>query len=242
LLAGRGRRLGSITKQNNKCLIKLFDKPLLGHIIDRLLFNNLSDIIPIVGYHSQTVINYLVDNYAELLTLSPIINPKFEETNNMYSLWCAREILDGNRFILCNGDSILNKYVIKKLINSKYDSAIVLDTKNKHKAIDSPGTIVKNGRIFDIGRHIPRKNNGGYAIGLYKYGKNLSSAYFKEVEIMLEKNMYQAGFHDPLITLFKSNFVYRVNTEGLSYTEIDTKEDILKANSVLNRILSEEND
>ena len=66
LLAGRGRRLGAITKQNNKCLIKLFDKPLLGHIIDRLLFNNLSDIVPIVGYHSQTIISYLVDNYDEL--------------------------------------------------------------------------------------------------------------------------------------------------------------------------------
>ena len=58
---------------------------------------------------------------------------------------------------------------------------------------------------------------------------------------MLEKKMYQAGFHDPLMTLLKSNSVYHVSTEGLRYTDIDDKKDIPKAKHIFNKVLLEEN-
>lgn len=214
----------------------------MGHLIDRFLFNGLEDIIPIIGFDGEGVINYLNTEYNGKLKLTPVVNPKYAVANNMYSLWCAREILNGKPFFLCNGDLILNKFIINRLINSKHESAIMLDTRNKHKIIDSPGTIVKKRQVCDIGRHIPNKKNGGYAIGLYKYGEYLSSAYFTEVERMLEMNMYQAGFHDPLITLLKSISVYNESTDGLSWTDIDTKKDIPKAQGMLKTISIEEND
>ncbi len=241
LLAGRGRRLGYITDKQNKSLIKLLNKPLLGHLIDGFLFNNLNEIIPILGYDSQGIMNYLNEYYGKDLKLTPVFNQKYEETNNMYSFWCARELLDGKAFILCNGDLILNKFIIKKIMNAHQESAIMVDILNKSTDIDSPGTIVSNGRILDLGRHIPKENNGGYAIGLYKFGSMLSSAYFREVKKMLAENQYQAGFHDPLITLLKSYVVSNISTDGLSWIDIDVKEDIPKAKGVLRNILVEEN-
>ena len=241
LLAGRGRRLGPITEKRNKCLIRLEGKPMLGHLVERFLFNGLDEIVPIIGYDAERVLNYLTKNFGKKIKLTPIFNPKYEVANNMYSLWCARSILDGDSFVLCNGDLILNKYIIKKLINSHDDSTIMLDIQNKYKDIDSPGTLIESDRILDIGRHISIKDNGGYAIGLYKFGSALSSIYFNKVKNMLDANMYQAGFHDPLITLLKSCPVYRDSTDGLSWTDIDEKEDIPKAQGLLKTILMEEN-
>jgi len=242
LLAGKGRRLGELAKIRHKSLIVLGDKPLLGHLIDGLLYCGLDEIIPIVGHNKEEVLKYLKDNYSNKITISPVINPKYKTANNMVSLWCAKHFLNNKAFILLNGDLVLNKLIIKKLLNSSHESAISLDIKNKNKAIDSPGTIIMNNRIFDLGRHIPNENNGGYAIGVYKFGKALSSKYFLEVEKMLEKNMFQAGFHDPLIELFKINKVNSVGTGGLTWTDIDTKEDIPKAKSMLEKIIKEESD
>ena len=242
LLAGRGRRMGSLTQENNKCLTKLLDKPLLGHLVDKFIFNGIDDIVPIVGYKGEGVLKYLNTEYNGRLKLTPVFNPKYEVTNNMYSLWCAKDILNSKSFLLCNGDLIVNKIIMNKLINSNHESAIMLDSMNKQKLIDSPGTIVKNGRIFDIGRHIPNSSNGGYAIGLYKFGGHLSTAYYMEVERMLKMNMYNSGFHDPLIPLLKSSSVYMESTDGLSWTDIDEKEDILKAQNILQKIMVEEND
>jgi len=237
LLAGLGRRLGNITRKHNKCLIELNNKPLLGHLLDGLIFNNLHDIIPIVGHDGNSIIKYLNDNYAGKIECNPAINSEYKKTNNMYSLWCARQQLDGKPFILCNGDSIIDKRIIKRLVDSSGESEIVLDVQNRHKAIDSPGTILRDKRILDLGRHIPLSENGGYAIGLYKYGKDLSTAYFGEVEKMLGQDMLQAGFHDPLLPLLSAFNVQKVSTGGLLWTDIDTAEDIPKANKICSMIM-----
>ena len=115
LLAGKGRRLGELAKIRHKSLIVLGDKPLLGHLIDGLLYCGLDEIIPIVGHNKEEVLKYLKDNYSNKITISPVINPKYKTANNMVSLWCAKHFLNNKAFILLNGDLVLNKLIIKKV-------------------------------------------------------------------------------------------------------------------------------
>ena len=240
LLAGRGRRLGDITKSKNKALIELLGKPILGHLLDRFLLNNLGDIIPVVGYDKDKVIEYMCTYYGKDINLIPVINPRFEKTNNLYSLWCAKDILANDSFIVCNGDLILNKVIIANLLDDEHKSCIAIDDKNKDNFIDSPKTIIRDGRIYDLGRYIPHEQSSGYAIGLYKFGKELIDAFFAEADKMFEKSMYNAGFHDPLIPLFGKYEISWVSTNGLSWSDIDTPQDIPYAQRVLEKILLEE--
>ena len=239
LIAGRGRRLGNITKNKSKALIDLNGKPLLAHLIERFIFCNLKDIIVVVGHDSKGVIEYINNNYGNKLRLTTIFNSKYKQTNNLYSLWLTREYVSNNSFIVCNGDTILNKYIINNLLTTGDHSAIVIDDKCK-TTIDSPGTIIKDGRILDLGRHIPKVKNGGYAMGLYKFGPNMSKAFFDEADRMINAKKYNAGFHDPLLPLFRSHEVLGLSTNGLSWTDLDTEEDIPYAKNLLKKILIEE--
>ena len=240
LIAGKGRRLGSMTKKKNKALIELGGKPLLGHLIERFIFCNLKDIIAVVGHNSRGVIEYINNNYGNKLRLTIINNDKYKQTNNLYSLWLTRDLLLNNSFIVCNGDMILNKYIINNLVTTGDHSTIVIDDNPRDKPIDSPGTIIKDGCISDLGRHIPTSKNGGYAIGLYKFNSNISKAFFNEADKMINAKKYGAGFHDPLLSLFSFYEVFSLSTNGLSWTDLDTKEDIQYAENLLKQILIEE--
>jgi choline kinase len=240
LLAGIGKRLGEITKHKNKSLIKLLDKPLLGHLLDRLVAGNQKEILIIIGHKGKGIVDFIDSNYKGVFDLKIVENKRYKEANNMYSVWCAKEFIKGKEFILCNGDIILNKFILEEFVKSNGKSEIMLDIKNRLSEIDSPGTIIKNDRIFDLGRHISKDDNGGYAIGLYKFNSDLSIAYFNEIEKMLQDNKYNAGFHDPLTSLFHNYEVFPASTNGLSWTDIDTKEDITRAENVLRKIIFEE--
>ena len=141
--------------------------------------------------------------------------------------------------MLGNGDLVLNKIIIRDLHDKEGQSAIVLDD-TRDAPIDSSGTIVREGRIYDLGRHIPFEQNGGYAIGLYKFNAELSDAFFLEADKILQAGQFQAGFHDPLPRLFASYPVAPLSTGGFSWTDIDLPEEITTAECVLRRIQEEE--
>ena len=60
-------------------------------------------------------------------------------------------------------------------------SAIAIDDRNHPNPIDSPGVKSSKGKVLDLGRHIPFSENNGYAIGIYKFNKALSNAFFLSV-------------------------------------------------------------
>jgi len=240
LLAGIGKRMGVLTKNKPKCLIGLNGRPLLGYLLDKFIANNIKDFVLIVGYKKDEIIEFVYNVFGDKINVTIVYNKKFKEANNIYSMWCAKDILAGGEFILCNGDVVISAPIIKRLLDYPKKSAIILDTLNKTRNIDSPRTIIENERIIDLGRHIPAEKNGGYAIGIYKFGEELSTAYFSQMDKMLKDNQYNAGFHDPLRALFRKYEVAYVSTGGLSWTELDTPKDIPHLEKVLQKIKIEE--
>lgn len=234
LIAGKGRRLNEITTNNHKSLINLDNKPLLHYLIENCIYSNLSDLIPIVGHCSDKVLAYINNVFSEKINIVSIKNEKFNETNNLYSLYCARHLLENEDFILCNGDIVVDKEIIKG-ISSMSKSCIAIDDSSYSSSIDSPSVITEKNKILDLGRHIPFENNMGYAIGIYKFNKKLSNMFFKEAEKILSKDV-QAGFHDPLMNLFDKTNIYKYSVQGYLWTDIDTFDDIEKARKIHNMI------
>ncbi len=97
LAAGMGMRLADITRQVPKCLLKINGKSIIESQIDALVEYGINDIIVVVGYQADKVIEKLSDRAKYLR------NEIFHETNNSYSIWCVRHFLsDGWLHINCN--------------------------------------------------------------------------------------------------------------------------------------------
>lgn len=233
LLAGKGRRMNDM-KIKHKSLTMLDANTMLYHLIKNLEKANIKEIIPIVGYHGEFVLDEIEKAKGEDMTITPVWNKEYEKTNNLYSLYQTREMLDGEDFLSVNGDMIFDYRILLEIMQNN-GSQIAVDDKEYSEPVDSPGIVVKGGKIVDLGRHIPFSKKNGYAVGIYRYAGDLSPDFFAEAEKMLEKNM-NAGFHDPLVRLFPRHFITACSVKEYLWTDIDEEKDIEKAQKILNEI------
>ncbi|MGC9365152.1 MAG: sugar phosphate nucleotidyltransferase [Fidelibacterota bacterium] len=62
--AGIGKRLRPLTLTRPKVLLPVAGKPILGHILDRLIRSGIDEIVIIVGYKGDLVIDYVKRHYS----------------------------------------------------------------------------------------------------------------------------------------------------------------------------------
>jgi choline kinase len=120
LAAGAGRRLAPYTDTLPKTLVPVDgDRTILDIALANLKAAGLDDVVIVTGYAAGAV----EERKAELeerhgVRLELVFNPKAEEWNNAYSLWCAREHF-GRGVILVNGDTVHPASVEETLLASR---------------------------------------------------------------------------------------------------------------------------
>lgn len=125
LAAGKGERLRPLTDNIPKCMVKVKDKPLLCHILDNLASTRkIDEVIIVCGYLANVIQDGIGDSY-EGIPISYIVNPKYETTNNVYSLY-----LVGNKIkadcLLLECDLFYQHDVIDAIIDSEADCNILV--------------------------------------------------------------------------------------------------------------------
>jgi choline kinase len=96
LAAGQSTQIHLIYGDRPKCLIPFNNSEwtILDQQIHSLFSTRVEDIGIVVGYEKDQIIRHVRSNYRACLDHFRFIeNPAFAETNNIYSLWLAREWL-----------------------------------------------------------------------------------------------------------------------------------------------------
>ena len=124
LAAGMGTRLRPITSSLPKCLVPVNSKPILEHQLEALLTAGVRDVILVVGYLSELV----SDRYGTMyggMNIHYVQNHFYDCTNNIYSLWLARQHLD-SQVLLLEGDLVFDPELLQRLAQApERDVAIV---------------------------------------------------------------------------------------------------------------------
>jgi choline kinase len=127
LAAGAGRRLESLTEDLPKTLLPVDgERTILDIALGNLRRAGLETVVVVTGYAAERV----AERQAALeerhdVRLELVFNPKAEEWNNAYSLWCAREHF-GQGVLLCNGDTVHPPEVEERLLAGRGDAELVL--------------------------------------------------------------------------------------------------------------------
>jgi histidinol-phosphate/aromatic aminotransferase/cobyric acid decarboxylase-like protein/GTP:adenosylcobinamide-phosphate guanylyltransferase len=119
--AGMGRRMKTLTAEVTKCMMKVNGITLIERMLVQLDKLNLSRIVIIVGYESGK----LKDFVETLDVKTPIVyvnNPVYDKTNNIYSLYLAREYLRQQDTLLIESDLIFDDCLLKTLIDDPQPS------------------------------------------------------------------------------------------------------------------------
>ena len=239
LAAGKGSRLGKYTKNNTKCMLEVYGKTLLERAIDALLLAGIKDFIIVLGYKGENVKKYIREKELDKkINIIYVDNDVYDTTNNIYSLYLAKDYLIKDDTILLESDLIYDVSIVKKLVDSKYDSAAVIAKYEEWM----DGTVVTLNDEGFINSFIERKNfeyknadNYYKTVNIYKFSKEFSERFYLP---FLESYIKAYGNNDyyelvlKVISGLKEVKLHGFKLTGEDWYEIDDAQDYDIVNAI----------
>jgi choline kinase len=126
LAAGAGSRLQPDTDSLPKTLLPVDgDRSILDVALANFKHVGLGEVMVVVGFAAERVserVPELERRYG--LDIELILNPKAEDWNNAYSLWCAREAFRQDA-LLVNGDTVHPASVEERLLDNRGEDLVI---------------------------------------------------------------------------------------------------------------------
>lgn len=126
LAAGTGSRLGKYTKENTKCMLEINGETLIQQALEKLNNVGIRKLILVIGYKKDNLIEHIGSRYKNI-EIEYVENPIYDKTNNIYSLFLAREKLSQDDTILLESDLLFDESILVNLLNDKRKSLAVVD-------------------------------------------------------------------------------------------------------------------
>lgn len=228
LSAGKSGRLRPLTGELPKCLLQISKKRIIDYQIQPLLKNNINQIIVVVGFQKDKIINYLNSAYPTA-SFSFIVNPIFDKTNAAYSFWLAKKELDSD-FLYFNSDLVFDPIILKDLLLDKRKNLIPIQ-KNPWDEEAVKVVTKENLQITEIGKKIEPAVSWGEFVGTAKFNRDFAQNLFMTIKEMMQKKEYKKFFVDAVNNVIKvhESKVFGLDITNLPAIEIDFPEDLERA-------------
>ena len=114
LAAGTGSRLMPLTSNSPKCLTLVNEQSILERLVNNLKKQGFKRLVVVTGYQEDCIKDFLA-NISGNLTIEFVYSPLYKTTNNIYSLWMARSIIN-EPFVLFEADLIFDGSLLDEMI------------------------------------------------------------------------------------------------------------------------------
>ena len=116
-----------------------------------LVAEGIDEVVITTGYFNDVLIEYC-DSLGLPIKYSFVYNPEYDKTNYIYSIYCAREELEGRDVLMLHGDLVFDGDVLREVLAQekscmKVSSTIPLPEKD-FKAVVRDGLVKKVGVEF----------------------------------------------------------------------------------------------
>lgn len=239
LAAGMGKRLKELTHNNTKCMIKVNGVSLIERVLHQLDRLHLSRVIIVIGYQGQKLIDYI----KTLSIQTPIYfidNTIYDKTNNIYSLFLARDYLLKEDTLLLESDIIVEDRVLENLLNDPRETLALVD---KYESW-MDGTCVKIGENDTIEEFVPGKKfkfedipSYYKTVNIYKFSKHFSTTHYVPFLEAYSKALGNNEYYEQVlrvITMLDNPEIKAKKLDGELWYEIDDIQDLDIAESMFN--------
>jgi L-glutamine-phosphate cytidylyltransferase len=233
LVAGEGKRLRPYTSDRPKCMVEVNGISLIDRQLAVLRAEGLEDIMMIGGYKAE-----MLRKFNTKLK----INPRYYNTNMLWTLFCAEEELEGD-VIVSYGDIVYSRKILQALMQSTADIAVIIDKEwesywraRNEDPLDDAETLKlrDDGAIIEIGQK-PKSLNEieGQYIGLMKFSakgiKQIREIFHTAIDNseLLGRTVESAYMTDILQAAANLGKLVKAIPVYSSWIEIDTVDDLM---------------
>lgn len=228
LNSGLGKRMGKYTESSPKCMVPLLnDETIVERQLRMLERIDVKDVVMTTGPYAD-----LLESYIESLGLSVNIryvnNPKYNDTNYIYSIYLAKEYLD-DEIVLMHGDLVFEEEVLENIVKSSHScmtvSSVLELPEKDFKAV------LKEDKIRAIG--IEFMADSVAAQPLYHFTREEWRVWLDEIEKFCENGNVSCYAENAFNQVANQMELQPYDYKNLLCMEVDKEEDLLVVRKML---------
>lgn len=228
LAAGRGTRISRMVKAVPKSTLPINGIPLIRHTVKMLNEKNIKCVV-CTGYEREKVQTAL-----EGLDVRFAVNPFYDVTNSIASLWLAKTYLSDD-LIIMNADVYISNDILELILKDKNDVVMAIDKSRTETGDYFFGTDI-NGVIEKYGKDLPIDERTCEYVGLCKIEKSFCQTFTDRMDELILQYKHDMWWENILYSFTGERDIHTIDVGGLFWSEIDYFDDYER---ILNHIEKE---
>ena len=228
LAAGKGNNLQPLTLKYAKTSYKLDEETTVLQRMVRSIrkADKNAEIVVVVGYKAEDIKKELDGENVVF-----VMNPFYEVTNSISSVWFARDYLERENVAIVHGDAVFSDEIVTSYLTVPTDHPYVL-VDSSYVRPGAYNAVIQNNQVLVMSKKL-ENFNAKYCC-MTKLDPVSSRLLKEEIDSMINSNMYDQFFEDSLVQMimFHDFQLFCEDIAGKKRSEVDTVDDLLTAQEI----------
>lgn len=212
-----------------KCLIKVNGSPILSQLIDTLRKYEFKKILIVIGYLADKIVKIIQETERwKDIEIEFIVNDLYSTTNNIYSLWLARNLINED-FLLFESDIIFDPLLLEDMmIPDRIALADFIPSMNGTTVnLNHLGIVSK----MNVGKTLNETFGTKKTVNICSLSLTSWNLIKKELDQRINKGMLQDYYEIVFSKLIEEGnlFLQGIDFANGEWFEVDTLEDLKNA-------------
>lgn len=242
LAAGMATRLATMTGGRPKCLLSVGGKTILERQIENAVAAGIGEIVLVLGYRAE-VVREFVKRMFPFLRIRFAVNPRFESTNNAFSLLMARDHVveqqseqpRAHDFLLLDADILFSASLLPALLSHPAAAKLAVRVRGEHDEEEVRVCVDESSIVRRIGKGIPLAESYGESVGIEIFSGTTARRLFDILEERVRSGAGREEFYEASFQALADEGIPLTAVDVSDYPsiEIDTPDDLERAERVV---------
>ena len=228
LAAGKGNNLQPLTLKYAKTSYKLDEETTVLQRMVRSIrkTDKNAEIVVVVGYKADEIKKELDGENVVF-----VMNPFYEVTNSISSVWFARDYLERENVTIVHGDAVFSDEIVSSYLTVPTDYPYVL-VDSSYERSGAYNAVTQGDQVLVMSKKLEHFT-AKYCC-MTKLDPVSSRLLKEEIDSMINSNMYDQYFEDSLVQMimFHDFQLFCEDIAGKKWAEVDTVDDLLTAQEI----------
>ncbi len=242
LAAGAATRMRPLTNNLPKCLLPVGGRPILQRAIEQVAAAGIEQIGLVIGFQAEAIREF-VKKQLPSLRIRFIVNPKYESTNNAFSLLMAREFFyAGSKekqpvsdLLLMDADIVFSPHLLPFFLGEGSPNRIAVRVAGSHDEEEVRVKVDASGNVLGIGKTTPLSDAYGESVGIEFFSSATAQRLFETIEQRVRNDQGRDEFYEASFqAMIDQGIRFKaVDVSSFPAIEIDTPEDLRAAEALV---------